>query len=69
MGSNSFSILYFRKKEQKRFKGLGYEPHLVETLEKDLLINNPDVKWNHIAGSKNIITVLIAVNINAKPVQ
>ena len=43
-------LLSYRKREQRHFKGLGYEPHLVETLEKDLLVKNPDVKWNHIAG-------------------
>ncbi len=39
-----------RRREQRRFPGLGYEAHLVETLEKDLLVKNPDVKWNDVAG-------------------
>jgi hypothetical protein len=42
--------VWSRKRDQRRFTGLGYEPHLVETLEKDLLIKNPDVKWSDVAG-------------------
>ena len=41
----------FRRKEEKKFLGDGYEPHLVDTLEKDLLMRNPDVRWNDIAGN------------------
>ena len=46
-----FNKSVFRRKEEKRFRGDGYEPHLVETLEKDLLMRNPDVKWKDIAGN------------------
>jgi len=40
----------YRKKNDLKFRGDGYEPHLVDMIEKDLLFRNPDVKWNDIAG-------------------
>ena len=33
-----------------RFRPDGYEPHLVELIEKDLLLRDPAVKWSSIAG-------------------
>ena len=38
------------RKLERHFRGDGYEPHLVDMIEKDLLLRNPDVKWNDIAG-------------------
>lgn len=40
----------YRKKNDSKFRADGYEPHLVDMIEKDLLFRNPDVKWNDIAG-------------------
>ena len=42
----------YRKADRKtdKFRGDGYEPHLVDMIEKDLLLRNPDIKWNDIAG-------------------
>ena len=39
-----------RKGQQDRFRGDGYEPHLIDMIDKDLLLRNPDIKWNDIAG-------------------
>ena len=38
------------KRKHKSFSSLGYETHLVECLEKDILQRNPDVKWTDVAG-------------------
>jgi len=38
------------RKGSEKFRGDGYEPHLVDMIEKDLLLRNPDIKWNDIAG-------------------
>merc|ERR1719336_1035287 len=43
----------YRRADRKgfdKFRGDGYEPHLVDMIEKDLLLRNPDIKWNDIAG-------------------
>ena len=42
----------------KLFSPLGYETHLVETLEKDILQRNPAVKWNDVAGLNEAKTIL-----------
>jgi len=39
-----------RKSSDPKFRGEGYESHHVDMIEKDLLLRNPDVKWNDIAG-------------------
>lgn len=38
------------KEENRLFNPAGYEPHLVDSLEKDILLRNPNVKWNKVAG-------------------
>lgn len=35
---------------EKIFYSTGFEPSLIETLEKDILQNNPNVQWNKVAG-------------------
>uniref|UniRef100_A0A1A9VH43 Katanin p60 ATPase-containing subunit A1 n=1 Tax=Glossina austeni TaxID=7395 RepID=A0A1A9VH43_GLOAU len=42
----------------KVFTPIGYEPHLVETLEKDILQRNPGVKWTDVAGLNEAKTIL-----------
>lgn len=37
-------------REERSFNPIGYEAHLVDTLEKDILQRNPDVTWARIAG-------------------
>ena len=46
----------FRKKIEYKFKDSGYERHLIEMLEKEILIQNPNVKWGDIAGRYNFFT-------------
>lgn len=38
------------KRKPKSFSSLGYEPQLVDCLEKDILQRNPGVKWTDVAG-------------------
>nr|CAD7593903.1 unnamed protein product [Timema genevievae] len=38
------------KEEPRVFNPAGFEAHLVETLEKDILQRNPDVQWVKVAG-------------------
>lgn len=45
-------------KDEKTFQPLGYEPHLVETLEKDILQKDPNVKWSQVAGLMEAKSVL-----------
>lgn len=42
----------------KLFQPAGYETHLVETLEKDLLQKHPDVQWNRVAGLRDAKAIL-----------
>lgn len=46
------------EKDEKVFNPAGYEPHLVEILEKDILQRNPDVQWNKVAGLHEAKSVL-----------
>lgn len=46
------------EKEEKIFNPAGYEPLLVEILEKDILQRNPDVQWNKVAGLHEAKSVL-----------
>uniref|UniRef100_A0A8C7Y6W3 Katanin p60 ATPase-containing subunit A1 n=1 Tax=Oryzias sinensis TaxID=183150 RepID=A0A8C7Y6W3_9TELE len=39
----------FAEKELKRFDGAGYDKDLVEALERDIISQNPNVKWDDIA--------------------
>lgn len=34
-----------QEKEVKKFDGAGYDKDLVEALEKDIISQNPNVKW------------------------
>jgi hypothetical protein len=38
------------EREERVFNPAGYEAHLVETIEKDILQRNPDVTWTKVAG-------------------
>ncbi|XP_024146181.1 katanin p60 ATPase-containing subunit A1 isoform X2 [Oryzias melastigma] len=38
-----------KEKEVKRFDGTGYDKDLVEALERDIISQNPNVKWDDIA--------------------
>ena len=46
----------FRKKIEYKFKDSGYERHLIEMLEKEILIQNPNVKWGDIAGRNRFVS-------------
>ena len=39
-----------RSSENGRYRGDGFEPHLVDIIERDVLYKNPDIKFNDIAG-------------------
>ncbi|XP_035779890.1 katanin p60 ATPase-containing subunit A1-like isoform X3 [Anopheles albimanus] len=47
-----------RLEKSKVFNGIGYEPHLIDTLEKDMLQKNPNVQWNHVAGLNEAKAIL-----------
>ncbi|KAH8312376.1 hypothetical protein KR044_010459 [Drosophila immigrans] len=42
----------------KHFSPLGYEGHLVDTLEKDILQRHPCIKWTDVAGLNEAKTIL-----------
>ncbi|XP_023172038.1 katanin p60 ATPase-containing subunit A1 isoform X3 [Drosophila hydei] len=42
----------------KHFSPLGYEAHLVDTLEKDILQRHPCIKWTEVAGLNAAKTIL-----------
>ncbi|KRG01679.1 uncharacterized protein Dmoj_GI10108, isoform C [Drosophila mojavensis] len=42
----------------KHFSPLGYEGHLVDTLEKDILQRHPCIKWTEVAGLNEAKTIL-----------
>ncbi|XP_069695956.1 katanin p60 ATPase-containing subunit A-like 1 isoform X2 [Periplaneta americana] len=44
------SVAGEEEREERVFNPAGYEAHLVETIEKDILQRNPDVTWNKVAG-------------------
>ncbi|XP_059607752.1 katanin p60 ATPase-containing subunit A1 [Phlebotomus argentipes] len=44
--------------KSKNFHAVGYENHLVETLEKDILQRNPNVQWSDVAGLNEAKTIL-----------
>lgn len=46
------------KVEERLFNPIGYEPHLVEILEKDILQRNPNIPWNKVAGLQEAKTIL-----------
>ncbi|KPU80448.1 uncharacterized protein Dana_GF16351, isoform C [Drosophila ananassae] len=46
------------KTKVKHFSPLGYEGHLVDTLEKDILQRHPCIKWTDVAGLNEAKTIL-----------
>ncbi|CAH0385361.1 unnamed protein product [Bemisia tabaci] len=46
------------KEDQRVFNPSGYELHLVETLEKDILQRHPNVQWNKVAGLNEAKAIL-----------
>lgn len=46
------------EKPEKVFDASGYEYHLVETLERDILQRNPDVRWKDVVGLDDAKSVL-----------
>lgn len=46
------------KTKTKHFSPLGYEGHLVDTLEKDILQRHPCIKWTDVAGLNEAKTIL-----------
>ncbi|XP_062555337.1 katanin p60 ATPase-containing subunit A1 isoform X3 [Armigeres subalbatus] len=47
-----------RIEKSKIFSPIGYEAHLVDTLEKDMLQKNPNVQWNDVAGLNEAKAIL-----------
>lgn len=46
------------ERDEKTFDASGYELHLVETLERDILQRNPDVRWKDVIGLDDAKSVL-----------
>lgn len=46
------------ERNEKVFDTSGYELHLVETLERDILQKNPDVRWKDVIGLDDAKSVL-----------
>lgn len=46
------------QEQQRVFNPSGYEAHLVDSLEKDILLRNPNVKWTNVAGLQEAKTIL-----------
>lgn len=46
------------EKDEKVFDATGYELHLVETLERDILQRNPNVRWRDVIGLDDAKSVL-----------
>lgn len=42
----------------KIFSGIGYENHLIDTLEKDILQRHPNILWTDVAGLNEAKTIL-----------
>merc|ERR1719192_1663119 len=40
----------YRKRPETKYRGEGFEPHLVDIIERDVLYKDPDIKWGDIAG-------------------
>ena len=39
-----------KRGDNNKYRGDGFEPHLVDIIERDVLYKNPDIKFNDIAG-------------------
>lgn len=50
IGSGNDDTIPENEKEEKVFNPSGFESHLVETLEKEILQKNPNIQWNDVAG-------------------
>lgn len=46
------------ERDEKVFDAAGYELHLVETLERDIVQKNPDVHWKDVVGLDDAKSVL-----------
>lgn len=46
------------ERDEKVFDATGYELHLVETLERDILQKNPAVRWKDVIGLDDAKSVL-----------
>lgn len=47
-----------QRDKPKVFLSTGYESHLVESLEKDILQRNPSIQWNDVAGLNEAKAIL-----------
>lgn len=56
--SNRHSGRKSAEKGIKIFSGIGYENHLIDTLEKDILQRNPNILWTDVAGLNEAKTIL-----------
>ncbi|XP_077291068.1 katanin p60 ATPase-containing subunit A-like 1 [Arctopsyche grandis] len=50
IGSGNDDTIPENDKEERVFNPSGFESHLVETLEKEILQKNPNIQWNDVAG-------------------
>ncbi|KAL1455593.1 hypothetical protein WDU94_009677 [Cyamophila willieti] len=48
--ANDKDVIFRQDIRDKIFYTTGFEPSLIETLEKDILQSNPNVQWNKVAG-------------------
>lgn len=46
------------ERDERAFDAAGYELHLVETLERDIVQKNPDVQWKDVVGLDDAKSVL-----------
>lgn len=46
------------REKVKIFNPIGYETHLVDSLEKDILQRNPSIQWNDVAGLNEAKAIL-----------
>lgn len=56
--SNRHSSLKSAAEKGKMFSGIGYENHLIDTLEKDILQRHPNILWTDVAGLNEAKTIL-----------
>lgn len=56
--SNRHSGRKSAEKGIKIFSGIGYENHLIDTLEKDILQRHPNILWTDVAGLNEAKTIL-----------
>lgn len=56
--NNSPKSSHSREIIKKAFAPVGFEPHLIESLEKDILQRNPNIGWNDVAGLNEAKAIL-----------